>query len=89
MMFDPSVIYNKMTSQKNSLKKVQSHNLLASSGQVEQIWAAVQYPYFERKVFIEQKTLEDFSSKRARGYNMVKKSLIFPFLCLKRDFVTG
>ena len=42
------------------------------------------------RFFIEQKkTLEDFSSKRARGYNMVKKSLIFPFLCLKRDFVTG
>ena len=69
MRFDLSVIYNKMTSQKNSLKKVQSHNLLASSGQVEQIWAAVQYPYFEWKFFIEQKkTLEDFSSKRARGY---------------------
>ena len=55
MMFGPSVIYNKMTSQKNSLKKVQSHNLLASSGQVEQIWAAVQYPYFERKVFYRTK----------------------------------
>ena len=69
-MLCASVIYNKMTSQKNSLKKVQSHNLLASSGQVEQIWAAVQYPYFEWKVFYrtKKKTLEDFSSKRARGY---------------------